>query len=160
MEVTGNLPVRSVAIRSWGLMILVKTWLEHVSNIYIGYTVFGGMLSVLVKFMFSLICFMCNFDVAMEGGRCLMSFTVMLGQVVKWPFLMARSKVFFTGLKRATWYHLARSGLRLAARALSAAGYCLIDGPVGLLVRLTCPIPDMDDLLPSSTVSPYLTTLR
>ena len=31
---------------------------------------------------------------------------------------------------------------------------------MGLLVRLNCHIPDVDDLLPYSTVSPSLTTLR
>ena len=51
-----------------------------------------------------------------------MSFTFILGQVVKWPFLMDWSNVFFTGIKRAAWYHLASSGLLLATRALSAAG--------------------------------------
>ena len=48
--------------------------------------------------------------------------TVRLGKVAKWRFLMAWSKFFFTGLKRAAWYHLASSGLLSAARTLSAAG--------------------------------------
>ena len=89
LEVNWNLPVSSVAIRSWGSVILLKTWLERVSNLSIGYFVFGGVLWVLVELMFFLTCFMCHFAVAMEGGRCFMSYTVMLVQVVKWPFLMA-----------------------------------------------------------------------
>ena len=89
-----------------------------------------------------------------------MSSTVRLVQVVKWPFLMTWSKVLFTGLKRYAWYHLDRSVLLIAARALSAAGCCWLGGFVGLLVRLTCHMPDVDDLLPSSTISPSLTTLR
>ena len=43
--------------------------------------------------MFFLICFMWPFNVDMEGGRCFISYTVRLVQVVKWPFLMAWSKV-------------------------------------------------------------------
>ena len=89
-----------------------------------------------------------------------MSSTVRLGQVVTWPFLMPCSKVFFTWIKRDAWYYLASYGLLLAVRSFSAAGCCWLGFPVGLLVRLTCHIPDVDDLLPSSTVSPSLTTLR
>ena len=89
-----------------------------------------------------------------------MSSTVRLGQVVKWPFLVACSKVLFTGINRSAWYHLASSGLFIAARALSAAGCCLRVGWVGLLVSLTCHIPDVEDLLLSSNLSPSLTTLR
>ena len=43
--------------------------------------------------MFFLICSMCPFVVPMEGGRCFISYTVRLVQVVKLPFLMAWSKV-------------------------------------------------------------------
>ena len=50
-----------------------------------------------------------------------MSSTFRLGQVVKCPFLMACSKVLFTGIKRAEWYHLDSSRFILASRALSAA---------------------------------------
>ena len=79
--------------------------------------------------------------------------------MVNWLFLMAWSTVFFTGLKRAVWYHLDIAGLLPDARALSAAGCFWISFPVGLLVRLTCHIPDVDYLLPYSTVSPSFTTL-
>ena len=72
-----------------GLMISVKTWLERVSNVSIGLSLFGGVPWVLVDLMLFLIYFMWTFAVAMEGGRCLMSSTVRLGQVVKWSFLMA-----------------------------------------------------------------------
>ena len=73
---------------------------------------------------------------------------------------MAWSKVLFTGIKRSAWYHLASSDLLISDRALRADGCCWIGGIVGLLLRLTCHIPDVDDLLPSITVSPSLTTLR
>ena len=89
-----------------------------------------------------------------------MSSTIRLVQVVKWLFLMAWSKVFFTGIKSVVWYHLDSSGLLLASKALSATGCLWLGGLMGLLVRLTCHIPDVDNLLPSGTVSPYLTTLR
>ena len=89
-----------------------------------------------------------------------MSSTVRLSQVAKWLFLMAWSKFFFTGIKKYAWYHLDIYGLLLAARALSAAGCFCLGGTVGLLVRLTCHITDVDDLLPSSTVSTYLNKLR
>ena len=89
-----------------------------------------------------------------------MSYTVRLGQVVNWPFLMAWSKVFFIGINRAAWYHLDSSGLILADRALSDAGCCWICGLVGLLVRFTCHMPDVDDLFPSSTFILSLTKLR
>ena len=141
-------------------MILVKTWLERVSNLSIGSSMFGGKIYVLVGLIFFLIYFMWTFTVAMEGGRCFMSYAGRLGQVVKWPFLMAWSKDFFTGIKRAAWYHLDISGFLLAARALCAAGHYWIGGPVGLLVRLTCHITDVDNLLPYINVSPSLTKLR
>ena len=89
-----------------------------------------------------------------------MSSTVRLGQVAKWPFFMAWSKVLLTGIKRDAWYHLASSGLLLSARALSAAICFCIYSTVGLLVKLTCYITDVDDLLPSSKVIPSLNTLR
>ena len=103
---------------------------------------------------------MCPFVVSMDGGRCFVISTFMFGQVVKWPFLMAWSNIFFTGIKRAAWYHLDRSGLLLVYRELSADGCCWLGGPAGLMVRLTCHIPDVYDLLISSTVSSSLTTLR
>ena len=69
-------------------MILAKTWLERVPNVSIGLYSVGDIFFVLVDWMFFLICFMCPFEVAMEGGRCFMSSTVRLGQVVNWPFLV------------------------------------------------------------------------
>ena len=150
--------MRLVAIRCWGSMILAKTWLEHVSNVSIGLSSFRCVPWVLVDLIFFLICFMWPFSVAMKEGRCFMSPTVRLVQVVKWTFSMAWIEVLFTGLNRAEWYHLDSSGLLLASRALSAAG-CFLGGLVGLLVMLTCHMPDLYDLLPSSTVSPSLTEL-
>ena len=85
--------------------------------------------------------------------------TVRLGQVVKWPFLMAWSKVLLTGLKSVAWYHLFSSGFLLDDRALSAAGCWLIGGWLGLLVKLICLMPDVFDQLPYNTVSSSLTTL-
>ena len=93
------------------------------------------------------------FSVATEGGRCFISSTVRLGQVVQGPFLMAWRKIFLTGINRAVWYHLDSSGLILAARALSAAGCCLLGGWLGLLVRLTCHMPDVVYRFPYGTVS-------
>ena len=57
--------VRLVAIRFRGLMILVKTWLERVSNVSIGSSSVGGVSGVLADLMFFRICFMCHFVVAM-----------------------------------------------------------------------------------------------
>ena len=110
--------------------------------------------------MFFLICFMWTFTMDMEGGRCFISYTVRLGQVVKWPFLMAWSKVFLTGLNRAAWYHLASSGLLLAARELSDYGCCFIGDWLGLVVRLTYHITDVVVRLTSSNVIPSLIKLR
>ena len=89
-----------------------------------------------------------------------MSSTVRLGQVVKWPLLMDWSKVLFTGIKRAEWYHLASSGLILAVRALSDDGCFWIGGLVGILFRLICHMHDVVDLSTSSTIIPSLNTLR
>ena len=121
----------------------------------------------LVGLLFRLTChitdvvdFMRTFAVAVEGGKCLMSSIVRLVKVVKWPFLTSWSKVLFTRLKRDEWYHLARSLLLLADRALSAASCCWLDGLLGLLFRLTCHMTDVVDLMPFSTVSPSLTALR
>ena len=69
-------------------MIFAKTWFELVSNVSIGSSSFGDVPWVLVDVMFFLICFMWIFAVAMERGRCFMSSTVRLSQVVKWPFLI------------------------------------------------------------------------
>ena len=100
------------------------------------------------------------FLVAMEGGRCFISSTVRLCQVVKWLSLMSWSKVFLAGLKRATWYHLDSYGLLLCDRALCASGCCLLGGWLVFLVMLTCHMPDVVDQFISSTVSPYLTKFR
>ena len=89
-----------------------------------------------------------------------MSSTIRLIQVVKWPFLMAWSKVLLTGLNRSVWYHLASSVLIISARSLSDAGCCLLGVWSGLLVKLTCNMPDVVEQFTSSTVIPYLTTLR
>ena len=69
LKLTGNLTVRLVSIRSWGSMILVKTWLECVSNLSIGSSLFRGVICVLVELIFFLIFFMWPFAVAMELGR-------------------------------------------------------------------------------------------
>ena len=134
--------------------------MENVSYVSIGLSSFGGVPWVLVKFRFFLIYFMRTFAVEVEGGKCLMSSIVRLVKVVKWPFLTSWSKVLFTRLKRDEWYHLARSLLLLADRALSAASCCWLDGLLGLLFRLTCHMTDVVDLMPFSTVSPSLTALR
>ena len=110
--------------------------------------------------MLFLIFFMWHFALVVEVGRCFISSTVSLGQVVKWPFLNSWSKVFFTRLKRSAWYHLDRSGLILAARVLSVSGCCLVGGWLELLVSLTCHMPDVVDWFPSSTVRPSLNELR
>ena len=94
LDVTGNLPVISVAIQCWVSIILVKTWSEHVSNVSIGSSSFGGISRVLVDLMFFRICFMCPFFVAMEGCRCLILSIVRLGHMEKWLLLVAWSKFF------------------------------------------------------------------
>ena len=129
--------MRSVAICSWELMISVKKWLERVSNVYIGSSMFGDVLWVLMDLILFLTFFIFPFALAMDGGRCFMSYTVMLDQVVKFKFLMDWSNVFFTGVKRDAWYHLDRPGLLLSARLLSATDCFCIGGTVVLLVRLT-----------------------
>ena len=67
--------------------------------------------------------------------------------------LGAWGKVLLTGMNSVEWYHLESSGFLLAARALSAAGCCLLDGWSGLLVRLNFHMPNVFDWLPSNTVS-------
>ena len=86
--------------------------------------------------------------------------TVRLGQVVKWPFLMAWSKVFLNGLKSVVWCHLASSGLLLSAVAFSSGVSFFLGGRSGLLVRLTYHMPDVFYQLPSNIVIQSLTTLR
>ena len=156
---TGNHLVRSVAIRSWGSLILEKRWLDRVSNFSIGLSSVRGVFWVLVEFMFFLIWLMCPFAVAIKGGRYFMRFTVRLGQVVKWKFLMSWNKVLLNRLKSGVWYHLARYGLILAARALSAAGCCWFGGWSELMVRLKCHMTDVFDRLTYNTVILSFTTL-
>ena len=86
--------------------------------------------------------------------------TVRLGQVVKWPFLMAWSKVFLNGLKSVVWCHLASSGLLLSAIALSYDVCFFLGGWLGFLVRLTYHMPDVFYQLPFNIFLPSLTTLR
>ena len=88
-----------------------------------------------------------------------MKSTARLGQVVNCPFLMAWSKVFFTGLNSVTWYHLDSYVLLIDDSALSAYGCCLLGGWSELLVRLTCHMHDVFERLPSNTVSLSLTIL-
>ena len=97
---------------------------------------------------------------ATEGGRWFIISNFRLGQVVKWPLLMAWIKVLLTGLNRATWYYLASYVLLLVDREFSAAGCFLLGGWLGLMLRLTWHMPDVIDWLPASTVIPSLSTLR
>ena len=62
---TGKYPVRSVAIRFLGYMILVKTWPECVFKVYIGSSYVGVVSGILVELMFFRNCFMFLFDVSM-----------------------------------------------------------------------------------------------
>ena len=78
-----------------------------------------GVSGVVVDLMVFLVLFMCPFSVDMARGGCFMMSTVMLVNVVSFPFLVAWSNVFLIRLKSATCYHLASSGLLLAARAFS-----------------------------------------
>ena len=103
---------------------------------------------------------MCTFEVAMERCMCFMRSTFRLVQVVKWPFLIAWSNFFFTGLNIVAWYHLDRYILILAVRSLSSSGCFLLGRWSGLLVMLTCHMSDVFDQLPSNTVSPSFTTVR
>ena len=157
---TGNRPVRSVAICCWGLMISEKIWLERVSNVSIGSSSVGGVSGFLVGLMFLHVCFMYPFAMYMELGRWLIRSTVRLGHVLKWPLLMARSKVLRTGLKSVAWYQLASSGFLLDTRALSTAGCCWLGGWSVFLVRSTRKITDVFDQMPSSTFISSLDTLR
>ena len=77
-----------VNILCWVLMILVKTWLERASNFSIDASSGRVGYSVLVDWMFFLVCFMCTFVVSMYGGRFFVSCTVRLVHVAKWNFLM------------------------------------------------------------------------
>ena len=119
-----------------------------------------GVSGVVVDLMVFLVLFMCPFSVDMARGGCFMMSTVMLVNVVSFPFLVAWSTVFLIRLKSATCYHLASSGLLLSDRKLSTTICCWIGGWSGLLVRLTCHMHDVFDRLSSNTVSPYLNTLR
>ena len=141
-------------------MILVKTWLERVSNVSIGSPSVGVVSVVLLDLVFFRICFMCHFSVAMEGGRFLIRFTVRLGHVDNRPFSMAWSKVFLTGINNVARYHCTSSGLVLSVRELIAAGCLWLGGWSGVLVSLTFHMPGVFDQVLSNRVSPPLTTLR
>ena len=141
-------------------MILVKTWLECVSKVSIGYSSIGVVSGVLVELMLLSICVMCPFNVAMEFGRCFIGSTVRLGHVDKRPLLMAWSKVLRKGINIVAWYHCARSGLVLYARVLSAAGYFWNCRWYEFLVILTFHMPDMFGRVPYNVFMPYFTTLR
>ena len=82
---------------------MVKTWLEHVSNVSIGSSYIGVVSEVLVDLMFFRIFFMGNSSVAMEGVRCFIRSTVILFHVEKLHLLMCWSNNLRTGLNSVTW---------------------------------------------------------
>ena len=102
---------------------------------------------------------MCPFSMATDGGIYFIRYTVMLVHVEKWTLFMDWSKVLRIGIKIVVCYHCASSGLVPASRASSDAGCGWIAGWYGFLVRPTCQIPDVFDLVSSNTVMPYFTTL-
>ena len=53
--------MRLIAIRFGVSMILVKMWMEHFSNVFVGSSSVGGLSGVLVDLIFFRICFVCNF---------------------------------------------------------------------------------------------------
>ena len=114
-------------------MVLVDTWLEQTSNVSIGSPSGGVVSCVLVDLLLFRIFFMCTFTLGMDGGRCFIRPTVSLGYTEKWPFLMDRRRFLWTGLKSVEWYHCARSGLVIYARALSASDCDWLSGWYGLL---------------------------
>ena len=61
--------MKFVDIPCWGSIILVKKWLEPVSNVSIGSYSDEGVSGVLMDLMFFRICFMCPFSMDVEGGR-------------------------------------------------------------------------------------------
>ena len=95
----------------------------------------------------------------MEGHRCFIRSTVRLVHVEKWTLLMYWSKVLRTGLNSVTWYHCDISGLVISDSLFSATGCCWLGRWSGLLVRLTCHMPDVFDRVHYHTVRPYFTTL-
>ena len=103
---------------------------------------------------------MCHLYVAMDGGICFISSTVRLVHMAKWPLLVAWSRFFRTGINSAAWYHCANSGLVISSRALSSFGLGGLGGWPGLLLRLTCHMPYLFELLPSNTVRSSFNMLR
>ena len=78
LYITGNRPVRLVAIVCRRSMILLKTWLYRLSNFLISSSSDGVDSGVSVNWMFFLVCLTCPFEVVMEGGD------VWLGTLLGW----------------------------------------------------------------------------
>ena len=94
----------------------------------------------------------------MEDIRCFIRSTVSLVNVAKWNFFIDWSKILRKGLTSVVWYHCTSFGLILAVRELSDAGYFWLGGWSGLLVSLTCHMPDVFDQVNYNTVRPSFTT--
>ena len=73
---------------------------------------------------------------------------------------MDRRRFCQTGLNIVSWYHCVSSGFVISERASSAAYFGELDWVHGLLVRLTCHIPDVPDWWTSSIVRSFLATGR
>ena len=89
----------------------------------------------------SLFSSMCTFVVAMDEGRRVMSSTVRLGHVAKYPFLMACRRVCRRVPNSVAWYHCVISGFVIAVRSLSSSSIDHLGWVHGLLVRLTFNTP-------------------
>ena len=119
LYLTGDWLVSSVAIIFCGPIILVKNWLDCVSNFSIGSFSGGVGSGVIFDWVFFLVCFICLFTVTMDGGRCCISSTVRLVHVANYPSLMECRGVWRTELNSlARWGWTSPRGGRHFPRGL------------------------------------------
>ena len=152
LGVTGNLPVRYLAIYLFWSMIFVNTLLVRCDSGVISgsFCIIGSCF--LVELMFFIVWCLWSLYVAIDGGRCLLiSSIVNFVHVAKYHLLIAWMGVCLNGLNSVVWYHCARSGLVLSAISLFSA-LCVCVGLVcGVVARCTCHIPGTPLKFPSST---------
>ena len=151
-EVTGNLPVKSVAIWLLWSMILVKTVFVCCESGDIGGSSSFVGSCYLVDLMFFLVWCMWPLDVSIDGGRCLLFMLIVnLVLVAKYLFLIYCIRVRLTGLNSVVWYHCVRSGLVLFDINLFSDWCVGVGLGCGVVDRCTCNMPAAPLRVPSRT---------
>ena len=140
----------------FGQIILVETILQRISSSSISASSGGVGYSVFLDCVFFLFCFMFPLELSMEGIICIIGSTIMLVHIAKQLFLVVCNRVCMIGINRVARYHFDIFYLVFSERTLISfviGGICQL---YGVLVRLTCHMPDITQRFLSINVWPLL----